>query len=184
MKLRRTRQPLLDHRLVVILRAIDIQNELLGFRMSSQEQPQKVDELLAVDVVASQTDVQILLVVRAVGPQDVQAFASRTNANQETLPDQQPAAEHQVHPPNGMTSIHIVATGARCVIAFRLALMPPHLLDECPLLVRIPFPKKAGYLVIAGTNAAEQILDARGRIRHAEVILEPLLDLLRAAEMP
>ena len=83
-----------------------------------------------------------------------------------------------------MTSIHIVAPRARRSFAFGLTLVPPHLLDEGALLVRIALPEKAGYFVIAGTNAAQQILDAGGRIRHGEVILEPLLNLERTAEMP
>src|SRR3954469_18757772 len=152
--------------------------------MSIQEYPHEVDELLPVDVVPAQANVKILLVVRAVRPQDVQSLASRPNASQETLPDQQPAAVHQIHPPNGMTSIHIIAAGARRVFAVRLALVTPYFLDEGPLFVGIAFPEKGGHLVISGTNAAEQILDARGGIRRCEGVLEPLPDLLRTVELP
>src|ERR1700683_2685260 len=184
MKLRMPCQPLLDYGLLVILRAIDIQNELLGFRMNSIEQTQQVYELLPVNVAAGQPEVQILLVIGAVGPQDVQALASRTNTNQETLPDQQPAAEHQVHPPNGMTRIDIIAPCEWCVFTFRFTLVTPDLLDEGPLFVRVPFPEKGRHFVIASPNAMQEVLDAGGRIRHGEGVREPLLNLLRTAEMP
>ena len=79
----------------------------------SPQQPQQVDELLAVDVVPGQPQVEVFLVVGAIRPQDVQPLAAAAHAHQEPLPHQQPAGIHQVQAPDGMAGIHEVPPRVR-----------------------------------------------------------------------
>ena len=109
-----TLQPLLDHRLAVVGGIVQIQDEPLGLGVSLSQQPQQVDELLAVDVVSGQPQVQVFLVVGAIRPQDVQPFATAAHAHQKPLPDQQPAGIDQVQPPDRMAGIHEIPPRVAC----------------------------------------------------------------------
>src|SRR5262245_9459630 len=175
-------QPLLDHRAVVVTRPVHVHDEALGLWVRREKQPQEVDELHAVDVVTSKPVVDVLVVVWAIRPEDVQPLASRAHAHQETLAQQQPAGVDQVQAPNGMAGIGVVAACPWGVWAFRLALVPLHPLDKGTLLIGVCLPQEAAHLVVADADAFEQVLDAAGRVADLESVIEPLTDLIGAAE--
>jgi hypothetical protein len=56
--------------------------------------------------------------------------------------------------------------------------------DELLLLVRVGFPQEAGHPVVAGADAAQQILDATGGVQDTERFLDPEADLIGAAKAP
>src|SRR3954453_12982238 len=65
-----------------------------------------------------------------------------------------------------------------------LPLVPPVLPDELLLFLDIRLPEEAGDLVVAGPDPAEHVLDARGRVGHAQGVLHPGADLLGVVERP
>ena len=125
-----------------------------GLGMPPPQQAQQVDELLAIDVASGQAQVQVLVVVGAIRPQDVQPLAAAAHPDVETLADQQPAGVDQVEAPDGMAGVDEIAPGGRT----RLAAMPPILVDERLLLLRVGLPEEAGDLVVTGPDAAQQAL--------------------------
>src|SRR5215216_3114255 len=181
-ELRMPPQPSLDDGAAVIARPVHVEDEALGLRVQGPQQPEEVDELLAIDVVARQPVVDILVVVGAVGAEDVQALAPRAHAHQEPLPQQQPAAEHQVQAPHRVAGVDVVAPGPRGPWPLRLALVPRHPLDEGALLIGVPFPQEARHLVVADADALEQVLDPGGGIADGEGGLNPVADLVGVAE--
>src|SRR4029079_12772726 len=66
----------------------------------------------------------------------------------------------------------------------RLTLVPAVLADELLLLLDVGLPEEAGDLVEAGPYPAEQVLDARDRVGHAEGRLDPGADLVGVVEHP
>ena len=148
--------------------------------MPGQQRLQQVDELLAVDVLPGQPQVHVVVIVGAVRPQDVQPLAAVADADEEPLPDQQPAGIEQVQAPDRVAGVHEVAPGPRP----RLAPLPPILPDERLLLVAVGLPEEAGDLVVAGADAAEQVLHAGGRVGDAEGLLDPGAHLVGVVEAP
>src|SRR5204863_284768 len=61
---------------------------------------------------------------------------------------------------------------------------PAVLAHELLLLLDVGLPEEAGDLVEAGPDPAEQILDAGGRVGHAEGRLDPVADLVGVVEHP
>src|SRR5262245_54169584 len=150
--------------------------------MRGPQQAQQVHELLPVDVVPRQPQVQVLLVVRAVRPQDVEPLPAAAHPRQESLPHQQPARVDQLQPPQRMTGVHEVAARAPRPRPLRGCLLPLVMGDELLLLVRIGLPQEASYLVIARADAAQQVLDATGGVPDPEHLLDPETDLIGVAE--
>src|SRR4051794_40432326 len=149
--------------------------------MPLEHMAQQVDELLAVDVVACQPQVKVFLVVGAVRPEYVQPLPPAAHADQETLPDQQPAGEDQVKPPDRVARIHEIPSGGS-PLPPGLGLLPPVLVEELFLLVRVGLPQEASDLVVTDADAIEQILYAAGLVRHAEGVVNPLANLIGVAE--
>src|SRR5947209_5754291 len=77
-----------------------------------------------------------------------------------------------------MAGIDEIPPGVRT----RLPLVPAVLADELLLLLDVRLPEEAGDLVEAGPDPAEQVLDARGRVGHAEVRFDPVADLVGVVE--
>src|SRR5262245_36589847 len=150
--------------------------------MRGPQQAQQVHELLPVDVVPRQPQVQVLLVVRAVRPQDVEPLPAAAHPRQESLPHQQPARVDQLQPPQRMTGVHEVAARAPRPRPLRGRLQPLVMGDELLLLVRVGLPPEAGHLVVAGADAAHQLLDATGGVQDTERFLDPEADLIGVAE--
>jgi hypothetical protein len=175
-------QPCLDDWTTVVSRPIHIQNEVLGLRVQRPQQPQEVDELLPRDVCARQAEVYVLVIVRTIPAQDVQAFAAAAHTHQKPLAEQQPAAKHQVQAPNRMTGIDIVAARARSTWTFRLTLVARDPPDEGLLFIRVSFPQEATDLVVGNANPLEEIFDSRGRIPDTEGGFDPVADLVGVAK--
>ena len=95
---------------------------------------------------------------------------------------QQPAVVHQVHAPNRMTGIDVVAACPRRTLAFRFAFVPGNSFHEGVLFVWVPFPHKPAHLVIGDANPPEQLFDSRGRILDAESYIDPMDNLLGIAK--
>src|SRR5262249_44563068 len=142
----------------------------------------EVDELRAVDVVARQPVVEVLVVVGAIPAEDVQPLAARAHAHQQALADQQPAAVHQIQAPDGVTGIDVVAARPRRVGPLRLALVPRDALYEGLLLVGVRLPQEAAHLVVADADALEQVLDPGGGVADGEGGLDPVAHLVGVAE--
>src|SRR4051794_917631 len=142
--------------------------------------PQQLDELLAGDVLLRQSEVHVVVVVGAVGPEDVQPLPPVAHAHVEPLPDQQPAGIEQIHAPDRVAGVHEVPPGCRP----RLPLVSPILPHELLLLRDVRLPEEARDLVVAGSDAVEQFLDARGRVGHTEGVLDPGADLLGGVKRP
>src|SRR4051794_16728666 len=79
-----------------------------------------------------------------------------------------------------MAGVHEIPPGARP----RLTLVPAVLPHPPPLLPDVGLPEEAGDLVVAGPGPAEQVLDARDRVGHAEARLDPGADPLGVVEDP
>src|SRR3954462_11549638 len=79
-----------------------------------------------------------------------------------------------------MAGIDEIPPGVRT----RLPLVPPVLPHELLLLLDVGLPEEAGDLVVAGPDPAEQVLDARGRVSHAEGRFDPGSDLVGVVEDP
>src|SRR4051794_17802054 len=175
-----SRQPLLHHRLAVVLRIVQVQQELLRVGMFHLQFLQQLDELLPGDVLLRQSEVHGVVIVGAVGPEDVQPLPSVAHAYIEPLPDQQPAGIEQVQAPDRVAGVHEVPPGRRP----RLPLVPPILPHELLLLLDIGLPEETRDLVVAGPDPVEQLLDARGRVGHTEGVVDPGADLLGVVEDP
>src|SRR5512142_2779558 len=132
-------QPLLHHRLAVVLGIVQVEDELLRLGMLGQQLLQELDELLAGDVLRRQAEVHVVVIVRAVSPQDVQAFAAVADADVMPLPDQEPAAVEQVQAPDRMAGVHEVATSRWP----RLTPVPPIRAYELTLLLPVRLPEKS-----------------------------------------
>ena len=150
----------------------------LGVGVLRPQRLQQLDELLAGDVLLGQPQVHVVVVVGAVGPEDVQPLAAVAHAHVEPLARQQPAGIQQVHAPDRVAGVHEIPPGPRP----RLTLVPPVLPHELLLLLDVGLPEEAGDLVVAGPDPAEQVLDARDRVGHAEGRLDPGADLLGVVE--
>src|SRR4051812_39075577 len=98
----------------------------------------------------------------------------------ESLADQKPARVQQAHAPDRVAGVHEVPPGPRP----RLTLVPPVLPHPSLLLLDVGLPEEAGDLVVAGPDPAEQVLQARDRVGHAEGRLDPGADLLGVVERP
>src|SRR5579863_1310478 len=77
-----------------------------------------------------------------------------------------------------MAGVHEVPPGPRP----RLTLVPAVLPHPPLLLLDVGLPEEAGDLVEAGPDPAEQVLDARGRVGHAEGRFDPGSDLVGVVE--
>src|SRR3954449_6352835 len=135
---------------------------------------QQLDELLPRDVLLRQPEVHIVVVVGAIGPEDVQPLPAIAHPHVEPLTHEQPAGIQQVHAPDRVAGVHEVPPGPRP----RLTLVPAVLPQPPLLLLDIGLPEEAGDLVIAGPDPAEQALEARDRVGHAQGVLHPGADLL------
>jgi hypothetical protein len=100
-ELRVTLQPLPDDSLWVGGGVVQVEEELLGLGMSRSQPIQQVDELLAIDAASGQAQVEVFVVLGAIGPEDVQTLATIAYADVEPLPDQQPAGIQQPQPQTG-----------------------------------------------------------------------------------
>src|SRR5918997_3706670 len=175
-----SRQPLLHHRLAVILRIVQVQQELLCLRMLRPHLLQQLDELLAGDVLLRQSEVHIVVVVGAVRSEDVQPLPPVAHAYVVALTHQKPAGIQQVHPPDRVASIDEISSGLRPRFPFVPSVLPHELL----LLLDIRLPEEARDLVVAGPDPVEQLLDARDRVGHPKGVLNPDADLLGVVEDP
>src|SRR5450631_1606961 len=81
-----------------------------------------------------------------------------------------------------MAGIHEIPPGVTSPLAVSLGLLPPVLLDELFLLLRIGFPEESSHLVVADADASEQILHSAGLVADAEGLLDPVANLIRVAE--
>ena len=135
------------------------------------------DQMIA-DYVNDQIDV--VVIVGAVRPKDVQPPPPIAHAHVEPLAPQQSAGIQQVHAPDRVAGVHEIPPGRRS----SLALVPPVLPHPPLLLLDIGLPEEAGDLVVAGPDPAEQVLDARDRVGHAQGLLDPGADLLGVVEDP
>src|SRR5262249_32062988 len=108
--------------------------------------------------------------------------AAAPHPRQEALPHQQPAGVDQLQPPPRMTGIHEVAARTPGPRPLRGRLPPLVMGDELLLLVRVGLPQEPGHLVIAGADAAQQLLDATGGVQDTERFLDPEADLIGVAE--
>ena len=143
---------------------------------------QQVDELLPVDVVLGQAQVQVFLIIRTIGAQDVQSLATAAHPHQQPLPQQQPAGVDQIQSPDRVTGVHEIATRVPRFLAPRPCLLLLILADEFLLFVRIGFPQEASYLVVGNADAFQQILHAAGGVENPEFLLEPVADLVRVTK--
>src|SRR5512132_3403653 len=116
-----TLQPLRHDGLLEVGGIVQVEDELLGLGMGRTQQAQQVDELLAIDAASGQAQVEVIMVVGAVGPEDVQPLAPVADTDLEALPDQQPARVEQPQSPDGMAGIDEIPPSGRT----RLAAMPP-----------------------------------------------------------
>src|SRR5512135_2783471 len=171
-------QPVPDERLLVVGGVVQVEDELFGLGMSRSQQAQQVDELLAIDAASGQAQVEVLVVVGAVGPEDVQPLAPVADTDVEALPDQQPARVEQPQPPDGMAGIDEIPPGGRT----RLAAMPPILADERLLLLPVGLPEEAADLVVTGPDATQQRLDPALGVADLERLLDPGGDLADVVE--
>src|SRR4051794_41661725 len=86
-----------------------------------------------------------IVIVGAVGPQDVQPLAAAADADVISLADQRPAAVEQVQAPDRVAGVHEVATGRRPGRSPR----PPRILNELALPLPAPPPEQARDPVVA-----------------------------------
>src|SRR4051794_17342687 len=173
-------QPLLHAGLAVIPRIVQVEDELLGVGVLRPQRLEQLDELLAGDVLLGQAEVHIIVIIRAVGPEDVQSLATVAHADVEPLAHEQPAGIEQVHAPDRVAGVDEVPPGLRP----RLTLVSPVLPHELLLLLDVGLPEEPRDLVVAGPDPAEQVLDARDRVGHAQGLLHPGADLLSVVERP
>src|SRR5262249_14896619 len=114
-------------------------DEPRGLGMLGQHPLKQLDELLAGDVLLGQPQVHVVVIVGAVGPQDVQPLAAAADAHVMPLPDQQPAAVEQLQAPDRVAGVHEVATSLRP----GLTTMPPTPADELAMLRPVRLPEKS-----------------------------------------
>src|SRR5512135_77940 len=173
-----TLQPLRHDGLLEVGGIVQVEDELLGLRMSCTQQAQQVDELLAIDAASGQAQVEVIMVVGAVGPEDVQPLAPVADADVGPLTEQEPARVEQAQPPDGVAGIDERAGGGRT----RLAAVAAILADERLLLLPVGSPEEAADLVVAGPDATQQRLDpALGGV-DMERLLDPGGDLADVVE--
>ena len=175
-----SRQPRLHARLAVVAGVAQVEDEPRRLGVPGPQRLQQPDELLAGDVLPRQPEVHVVVVVGAVGPEDVQPLATVAHAHVEPLAHQEPAGIQQVHAPDRVAGVHEVPPGPRP----RLPPVPPVLPHPPLLLLDIGLPEEAGGLVVAGPDPAEQVLQARDRVGHAEGRLDPGADLLGVVGHP
>src|SRR5206468_9548757 len=116
-----------------------VQEELLRVGVLGQQLLQQLDELLTGDVLLRRAEVHVVVIVGAVGPQDVQSLAAIADAHVVPLTDRQPAAVQQLQAPDRMAGVHEVAAGLRP----GFTPMPPILADELTLLGPVRLPEKS-----------------------------------------
>src|SRR5512135_435201 len=171
-------QPVPDERLLGVGGVVQVEDELFGLGMSRTQQAQQVDEWLAMDAASGPAQVEVLVVVGAVGPEDVQPLAPVADTDVEALPDQQPARGEQPQSPDGMAGIDEIPPGGRT----RLAAMPPILADERLLLHPFGLPEEAADLVVTGPDATQQRLEPALGVADLERLLDPGGDLADVVE--
>src|SRR3954454_6592449 len=173
-------QPFLHTRLAVVFRIVQVEDEFLGVRMLRPHLLQQLDELFPGDVLLHQAEVHVVVIVRAVRPEDVQPLPPVAHAHIEPLPDQQPAGIEQVQAPDRVASVHEIPPCLRPRLPFVTPVLPHELL----LLRDVGLPEEARDVVLAGPDPVEQLLDARGRVRHTESLLDPGADLFGGVKRP
>src|SRR5262249_32903080 len=125
-----------------------------------------------------QTQVEVFLILRTVGSQDVQPFPTPTHADQKALSPQQPATIDQLQAPDRVAGIHEVAPRGRA-LGWAVGLV---LLDELLLLVTLGLEEEARGLVKTASQTRKQPLGAAERVGDPEIGLNPVPDLARASE--
>ena len=98
-ELRVTCQPLLHAGLAIIGGVVQVEDELLGLGVPLRNSRSRLTNCSPLMLLRLRRQVQVLVVVRAIGPQDVQPMAARAHFDLETLADQQPAVVDQLQRP-------------------------------------------------------------------------------------
>src|SRR5262249_35570984 len=153
--------------------------KVLRLRMLAHHQREQFDQALCIQVLIRVASIQILLVIGAIRPQDVQTLASATDADLESLSGQQPAVENHLHPVHRMYAIEEVASPGLlpdCGFVFLV------LGDELLLFVLVSLEEEGTDLVEGAAKASKQFTHATFRELPTEVLLDPVAGRKSALE--
>src|SRR5579859_2221597 len=166
---------------MLILGVVQVDAEVLRVRILAHHQREQFDHTLGIEVRVGVAAVEILVVVGAERPEDVQSLAATADTDLEALAYQQPAVEHHFQPIERMDSVHEIAA-----IAFVVSLLLVLLVfgDELLLLFLIGLEEEGAGLVEGAAQPHQQFAHATDREPSTEGGLDPRTHLGGALETP
>src|SRR4051812_751706 len=164
---------------MLVSRIIEIDQEHLDLGMRLHYPLKQGDHTLRRQVLLDIPAVQILVIIRTIGPQDVQTFAAAPHRHLQALAPEQPAVRQRLLPPHRMNAIDEVTTQRRA----DPTLVPLILLQPLLLLVPLGRAEIPTGFVVRAAQALQQFLGPAVGVGDRERLLDPPPDLFDGSKV-